>query len=81
MPDLRDATFAEVLEHEINLLLHGKGDTPGHYEAFLSAQNWDDVVRLKAMIQTYKEVLALMLSINRRMNEGEEPMRHIRGRV
>ena len=75
MIDLRSATFAEVLEHEINLLLHGKGDTPGLYEAFLGAQIWDDVVRIKAMIHTYKEVLALTRDINRRINEGEEPIR------
>lgn len=74
-----DLAFAHLLERSILREIHGDGDKhQGLFRGFLSAQNFEDVVRNKATIQAYETVLKMMVEIARDMNE---PRRQAEGHM
>jgi len=65
-----DLAFAHLLERSILTDLHGDNDKQqGLFRHLLSAQNWEEVIRIKATIQTYERVLETMRQIAHDMNE------------
>jgi len=70
MLDGVDLAFAHLLERAILREIHGDGDKhQGLFRGFLSAQNFEEVIRNKATIQAYDTVLKMMVEIARDMNE------------
>jgi len=71
MLDPHDNSFAARLERMINFALAGDGKVPGLYQTVLSAQNWDDFLRMKFSIVTYQTVLNMMRQCEKEINKSE----------
>jgi succinate dehydrogenase flavin-adding protein (antitoxin of CptAB toxin-antitoxin module) len=73
--------FSEALEREIRLRLQGNDEKQGLYRQILSCPNFDTYNRINGHIHAYEDVLQMMRTIAKRMNEGEEPVRAYRPSV
>jgi len=59
----------EELERYIKRQLYGDDTQQGLFRGFVSAADWDTVVRIKGIIFAYERILEQMQEITRRMNE------------